>query len=242
MEIVGSTSDVIDFITVVDENKLVVCRLEDVKHKLSVYDLYSGKYLYAIPLPVGSMITGLTGRREDKIMFYNVSSYTSPSTTYKFDFASGQQSLFRETEIKGFDSSSLETRQVFYESFDGTKIPMYILSKKCVALDGSNPLLLYGYGGFNISITPSFSATYVAFCLHLGGIVAVANIRGGSEYGNDWYYNGRLDKKQNVFDDFQAAAKYLVAKSYTSHSKIVINGGSNGGLLVGACVNQAPEL
>ncbi|KAJ3337301.1 hypothetical protein HDU91_001514, partial [Kappamyces sp. JEL0680] len=241
-EVIPEGKDVISFTTVVDGNKLIIARLADVKHVVTVHDLESGEQLYNLPLPVGSMVSSLTGKRKDKLAFYGAISYISPGIIYKYDFASNSQSVHRETVVKGLQSAALETKQVFYPSKDGTKIPMYLVYKKGLKLDGSHPCLLYGYGGFNISITPSFSPNFITFIQHMGGVVAVANIRGGSEYGTDWYYSGRLDKKQNVFDDFQAAAKYLHEHKYSSPAKTTINGGSNGGLLVGACLNQAPEL
>jgi prolyl oligopeptidase len=157
-----------------------------VKHVVTVYDLYSGANLYDIPLPVGSIINSLSGKRKENTMFYKVASYLSPGTIFKFDFEKQEQSVFKETDVKGLKANELETKQVFYESKDGTKVPMYIFHRKDLVLDGSNPALLYGYGGFNISITPSFSASWITFVQHMGGVVAVANIRGGSEYGNDW--------------------------------------------------------
>lgn len=141
-----------------------------------------------------------------------------------------------------FDASQYHTEQVFYPSKDGTKIPMFIVARKDMKKDGSNPVWLYGYGGFNISLNPSFSVARLIWLQNFGGIMAIPNIRGGGEYGEEWWYNGRCFKKQNVFDDFQYAAKYLISAQYSSASKIAINGGSNGGLLVGACINQAPEL
>ena len=144
--------------------------------------------------------------------------------------------------MKGFRADELETNQIFYESKDGTKIPMFLVHKKGLKLDGNNTTLLYGYGGFNISIEPYFSARWMTFVQHLDGVVAIANLRGGGEYGEEWYNAGRLKNKQNVFDDFQYAAKWLVSQNYTTPKKLVINGGSNGGLLVGACVTQAPGL
>jgi prolyl oligopeptidase len=241
-EVVKETEDVIAFSAVLDHNKLVIVRLQDVKHAVSVYELETGKFLYFLPVPSGCMINSLSGKRKSCEFFYSATSFISPGTSYRFDFKTQQQTVYRETQIKGLKSEELETTQVFYNSKDGTKIPMFLTHKKGIQLDGSNPVLLYAYGGFNHAVTPSFSASWVTFAQNMNGIVAVANIRGGSEYGQAWYDGGRLGKKQNCFDDFQSAAKFLVEKNYTTATKICINGGSNGGLLVAACANEAPEL
>lgn len=173
-------------------------------------------------------------------MFFGYTSFTFPSIIYKYDLANNISEMFRESEVD-FNPEDYVTKQVFYASKDGTKIPMFIVHKKDLAIDGNNPTLLYGYGGFNISLTPSFSISRLIF-LEKGGIYAVANIRGGGEYGEDWHKAGTILQKQNVFDDFIAAAEYLIAEKYTSPDKLAINGGSNGGLLVGACMTQRPEL
>jgi prolyl oligopeptidase len=242
-EIVGETSNVISFLAVADTDKLIIAYLEDVKHVCGVYSLYTGEKLYNIELPTGSMITGITAKRSLSDFFYQFSSFINAATTNHFDLKTKTPSLYRKTIVPGLKSDELETTQVFYKSKDGTTVPMFLIHKKGLKHDGSNVTLLYGYGGFNISITPSFAPNFLAFVQHLNGIVAVANIRGGNEYGEEkWYWQGRLDKKQNVFDDFQYAARYLIEQKYTSPSKLAINGGSNGGLLVGACLNQAPEL
>ncbi len=173
-------------------------------------------------------------------MFYTFTSFTYPSTIYKFDPAAGASEVFRRPEVK-FDPSAYETKQVFYPSKDGTKVPMFIVHKKGLALDGKNPTFLYAYGGFNISETPAFSVSNVIL-LENGGVYALANLRGGGEYGEAWHKAGMLDKKQNVFDDFIAAAEYLIKEKYTSTPRLAIAGGSNGGLLVGAAMTQRPEL
>jgi prolyl oligopeptidase len=248
VEVIAETDDVISFLVVADYDKLIVTRLQDVKHVSSVYSLYTGQKQYELPLPVGSMISQFKAKRTLGFIFYSFTSYTSPGTIYNFDLKSKTHSVYRVTKAVGL-CDDLETKQVFYTSKDGTKvynfnkIPMFLIYKKGLVLNSNNPVLLYGYGGFNISITPSYSQNFIMFVQHLNGVVAVANIRGGGEYGQDkWYAEGRLSKKQNVFDDFQYAAKYLIAEKYTTQKKICINGGSNGGLLVGACLNQAPEL
>jgi len=168
----------------------------------------------------------------------------SPGTIFRFNFdeIGTEPSVFIDTKIDGFNPDHFQTEQVFYKSKDGTSIPMFIVSKKGLVKNAKNPVWLYGYGGFEIPMQPSFSAIRLTWMKHLDGIYALANIRGGGEYGEDWHKAGVKEKKQNVFDDFHSAALYLVENSYTSHNLISINGGSNGGLLVGACINQRPEL
>ncbi|KAJ3394873.1 hypothetical protein HDU84_005808 [Entophlyctis sp. JEL0112] len=242
IEIIPESDNPLDFVNVVDKNNLVLVYLKDVKHVVKVHDLITGEFLKDISLPSGSIIKGMSGNRKDTEMFYSFGSFVSPGIIRRYDFTNNEDTKFRETSVKGFDSTIFDVNQVFYNSEDGTIIPMYIINKKGVALDGKNPTLLYGYGGFNISILPSFSVGWLTFIEKFNGIVAVANIRGGAEYGQAWYDAGRLFKKQNCFTDFQYAAKYLISNGYTNPAKLAINGGSNGGLLVGACLNQAPEL
>src|SRR5690606_13084634 len=167
-------------------------------------------------------------------------NYVNPGTIYKYEIASGKSEIYKKPEVQ-FDPTKYESKQVFYTSKDGTKVPMIITYKKGIKLDGTNPTMLYGYGGFNISLTPSFSVSNVIL-LEQGGVYAVANLRGGGEYGENWHLAGTKLKKQNVFDDFIAAAEYLISEKYTSSEKLAISGGSNGGLLVGACMTQRPEL
>ena len=193
-----------------------------------------------LALPGIGSVDVIQGRQGDDEMFYSFTSFLYPTTIYRFDLKSRRNEVFRAPKVD-FDPNAYETRQVFYNSKDGTRIPMFITARKGVALDGTNPTLLYAYGGFNISITPSFSPANVAW-LEMGGIYAVPNIRGGGEYGKEWHEGGMLAKKQNVFDDFIAAAQYLIAQKYTSTPKLAIRGGSNGGLLIGAVLNQRPDL
>jgi prolyl oligopeptidase len=182
----------------------------------------------------------IQGRQGDDEMFYSFTSFLYPTTVYRYDVNSRRNEVFRAPKV-AFDPSPYETRQVFYTSKDGTRVPMFITSKKGIHLDGTNPTLLYAYGGFNISITPAFSAANVAW-MEMGGIYAVPNLRGGGEYGKEWHEGGMLAKKQNVFDDFIAAAEFLIKEKYTSTPKLAIRGGSNGGLLVGAVMTQRPDL
>ena len=193
-----------------------------------------------LPLPGIGSVDVIQGRQGDDEMFYSFTSFLNPTTIYRFDLKSRRNEVFRSPKVD-FDPSLYETRQVFYNSKDGTRIPMFITAKKGLVLDGNNPTLLYAYGGFNISMTPSFSPANIAW-LEMGGIYAVPNIRGGGEYGKEWHEGGMLAKKQNVFDDFIAAAQYLIAQKYTSTPKLAIRGGSNGGLLIGAVLNQRPDL
>jgi prolyl oligopeptidase len=200
----------------------------------------SGKLEHHIALPAVGTATGFGSKKTDNFFFYSFTSFTYPSTIFKYDIKTGKSELFRKSEVK-FDPAAYETKQVFYPSKDGTKVPMFITCKKGLKPDGNNPTLLYGYGGFNINMTPAFSITNIPF-LEAGGVYCVANLRGGAEHGEDWHKAGMLDKKQNVFDDFIAAAEWLIKEKYTSPAKLAIRGGSNGGLLVGACMVQRPEL
>ncbi|XP_047243151.1 prolyl endopeptidase [Girardinichthys multiradiatus] len=235
--------DVIVFATCTYSSYLFVCFLHDVKNVLKMYRLSSGEELRTFPLDVGSIV-GFTGRKRDSEIFYYFTSFLSPAIIYHCDLTKEplQPHVFREVTVKGFTPADYQTTQIFYPSNDGTQIPMFIVHKKGIKLDGTHPGFLYGYGGFNISITPSYSVSRLIFVRHLGGVLAVANIRGGGEYGETWHKAGMLASKQNCFTDFQCAAEYLIKEGYTSPSKLTINGGSNGGLLVAACVNQRPEL
>jgi prolyl oligopeptidase len=220
-------------------NKLFAGYQKDVSSHIYQYDL-TGKQEKEIELPGIGTAGGFGGSKNDAETFYSFTSFTVPSLIYKYDIASGKSELFKKIEFPA-DLSSFETKQVFYPSKDGTKIPMFIVCKKGIELNGNNPTLLYAYGGFNISITPSFSTSKIAF-LEQGGIYVVANLRGGGEYGEDWHKAGMLEKKQNVFDDFIAAAEYLIKEKYTSADKLAIQGRSNGGLLIGAVMTQRPDL
>ena len=201
-----------------------------------------GGFIFRGELPLAGIgaVGEIHGRQGDDELFYSFTSFLSPTTIYRYDLSSRRNEVFREPKV-AFDPSVYETRQVFYNSKDGTRVPMFITAKKGIPLDGNNPTLLYAYGGFNISMTPSFSPANLAW-LEMGGIYAVANLRGGGEYGKAWHEAGMLAKKQNVFDDFIAAAQYLIQQKYTSTPKLAVRGGSNGGLLVGAVETQRPDL
>lgn len=218
--------------------KLVCNYLKDASTQLKIYTL-EGKPAGEIKLP-GLGSASISGRHDSNEAFFSYSSFTNPGFTYRYDMESGNSTLFRKPQLQ-FDTSNFETTQVFYKSKDGTKIPMFLSHKKGLKLDGSNPTYLYGYGGFNVSLTPSFSLANILW-MEMGGIFAQANLRGGGEYGRAWHRAGTKHNKQNVFDDFIAAAEYLIAKKYTSTPKLAIGGGSNGGLLVGACMAQRPDL
>ncbi len=194
-----------------------------------------------VNLPGIGSVSGFDGNMDDKELFYTFSSYTYPPTIFRYDIATEKSSVFKSPTIPSYDPKAYETKQVFYPSKDGTMVPMFITHKKGIELNGENPVLLYAYGGFNISMTPGFSAVNLTW-LEQGGIYAVANLRGGSELGEKWHEAGMLEKKQNVFDDFIAAAEYLVSQKYTNPKKLAIQGGSNGGLLIGAVINQRPDL
>ena len=201
---------------------------------------YNGRNKKEIQLPGLGSAGGFSGKEHHETLFYSYTSFVYPNTIFKYDIASGKSTLFHETSLN-FDPTDYEERQVFYESKDGTKVSMFIVHKKGVALDGTNPCYLYGYGGFNVSLSPFFSSSRLIL-LENGGVFALPNLRGGGEYGEAWHQDGMLFKKQNVFDDFIAAARYLIDHKYTASDKLAIAGGSNGGLLVGACMTQQPDL
>ena len=219
--------------------KLLVEYTKDACSHDYIYDL-DGKSEEEIKLPGIGTVGGFSGRPEDKTAFYAFTSFTFPTTIYKYDIDTKISSELYKPEMN-FDFNKYTTEQIFYKSKDGTKVPMFIVHKKDLKLNGNNPTLLYGYGGFDISINPAFSISRLIL-LENGGVLAIANIRGGSEYGEEWHKAGMLEKKQNVFDDFIAAAEYLINNKYTSPKKLAINGASNGGLLIGAVINQRPDL
>lgn len=213
--------------------------LKDASTNIIQFDL-SGKKVGEVKLPAIGTVDGFGGYKDDKEFFYSFSNFTTPGTSYRYNIEKAESTLYKKAGLK-VNTDDFVTEQVFYPSKDGTKVPMFIVHKKDIKLDGNNPVYLYAYGGFQISLTPGFSLSRLLF-LERGGIYVQPSLRGGSEYGEAWHKGGMLDKKQNVFDDFIAAAEYLIKEKYTNPSKIAISGGSNGGLLVGACMTQRPDL
>jgi len=219
--------------------KLFVTYMKDVTHRVYVHDL-TGKLEREIELPTLGRVGGFGGRPEDTEVFYTFFSFTYPPTVFRYDIAGGRSTVYRRTEVP-FDPTQFETKQVFFPSKDGTRIPMFLVHRKGLELDGQRPTLLYAYGGFNITSGPSFNPLLVSL-LEQGGVYALANLRGGGEYGEEWHRAGMLLEKQNVFDDFIAAAEWLQSNGYTSRERCALQGGSNGGLLVGAVMTQRPDL
>jgi len=237
-EIIPQAAETLDDVSLLN-NQFVVAYLKDAYTQIQIFDL-KGDLIRAIPLPGIGSVSGFNGKRYDTETFYGFTSFTTPTTIYRYDLAKGESTVFRQPQVD-FDPNDYETEQIFYSSKDGTRVPMFITHKKGLALNGQNPTYLYGYGGFNISLTPTFSVSNLVW-MELGGIYAVPSLRGGGEYGEAWHQGGTKLNKQNVFDDFIAAAEWLVDHQYTSPAKLAIGGGSNGGLLVGACMTQRPEL
>ena len=237
-EIIPESEDVLEGVQIIHD-EFVAHYMHDAHSRLRLFAL-DGRFLTDVALPTLGAVASISGERKDDAMFYAFTSFLYPTTIFRYDFRQGTSSVFKAPAID-FDPSGYETKQVFYTSKDGTRVPMFVTHKKGIKLDGSNPTYLYGYGGFNISLTPSFSVSVLAW-LELGGVYAMPNLRGGGEYGEAWHQAGMHEKKQNVFDDFMAAAEYLIAQGYTSPAKLAVGGGSNGGLLVGAAITQRPEL
>jgi prolyl oligopeptidase len=219
--------------------RLLANYLVDVKEEVAIHGL-DGRKLGMLPLPGIGQVAGMTGRHDSPEVFFGFTSYLVPGSVYRYDVRTGKVDTFFAPDVP-FDASRYETEQVFYPSKDGTRVPMFVVHKKGLARDGTNPTMLYAYGGFNVSLQPGFSASVAAW-LEMGGVYAVPNLRGGGEYGEAWHQAGKLERKQNVFDDFIGAAEYLVAQKYTAPAKLAIRGGSNGGLLVGAVMTQRPDL
>lgn len=237
-DVVPETGNVMNSISFVN-GKFTVQFMKDAHEIVYIYDKF-GNFENEIKLPTIGSVSGLNGRKNFKEVFYTFTSFTYPPAIYKYDLENKSTVVFRETEVN-FNPKDYESKQVFYGSTGGAMIPMFLVYKKGLQLNGNNPTLLYGYGGFNVSQTPSFSATKILF-LENGGVYALACLRGGGEYGEEWHKAGMQLNKQNVFDDFIMAAEYLITEKYTTQEKLAIQGGSNGGLLVGAVINQRPEL
>ncbi|HVP11223.1 MAG TPA: prolyl oligopeptidase family serine peptidase [Phycisphaerae bacterium] len=237
-EIIPQTTETLEGVSVV--NDMFICSyLKDAYTQVKIHDL-SGKPVRDVKFPCIGTAGGFGGKRKDKETFYSFTSFSYPTTVYRYDMVTGESTVFKRPTVD-FNSDEYETKQVFYTSKDGTKVPMFIVYKKGLKLDGSNPTLLYGYGGFDVSLTPSFSISRAVW-MEMGGVYAMANLRGGGEYGKAWHDAGRLVNKQNCFDDFIAAAEWLIANKYTKKDKLAVLGGSNGGLLIGAVETQRPDL
>jgi prolyl oligopeptidase len=237
--VIPETKEKLDNVGIVG-NQIFAHYLKDASTVIKRYGL-NGDYLGEVPSPAIGTMSGFGGKRSDMETFYSFSSFNTPSVIYKYDIKSNKSTIFKKVDL-AFDPSNIEIKQVKFKSKDGTMVPMFLAYKKGLNLAATdNPVFLYGYGGFNISLTPSFSIPY-AYFIQQGGIYAMVNLRGGSEYGEEWHSNGMLEKKQNVFDDFIGAAEYLIENKYTNKNKIAIHGRSNGGLLVGACMTQRPDL
>ena len=237
-EIIPQSSDVLSSTDLVG-GKFLANYLKDAHTEVKVFDL-AGKLESTVKLPGLGTATGFEGKRSDEETFYSFASFTTPTTIYRYQVASGKSEVYKSPKVD-FDPNDYATEQVFYKSKDGTRVPMFISYKKGLKKDGRAPAFLYGYGGFNISITPAFSVSNLVW-MEMGGVFAVPNLRGGGEYGEDWHKAGTKLIKQNVFDDFISAAEWLIENKYTSTPKLAIGGGSNGGLLVGACITQRPDL
>ena len=236
--VVPEAKETLDGVSFIN-HQFIASYLQDAHAQVKVYDT-RGQLVRELQLPGIGAVGGFTGRQDDKETFYSFASFTVPATIYRLDLTTGKSTVFRQPKVD-FNPNDYETKQVFYNSKDGTRVPMFITHKKGLKLDGQNPTYLYGYGGFDIAETPAFSVSNLVW-MEMGGVYALANLRGGSEYGKEWHEAGMKLKKQNVFDDFIAAAEWLISNKYTSTPKLAIGGGSNGGLLVGAVLTQRPEL
>eukprot|EP01023_Acetabularia_acetabulum_P003193 TRINITY_DN11349_c0_g1_i2.p1 TRINITY_DN11349_c0_g1~~TRINITY_DN11349_c0_g1_i2.p1 ORF type:complete len:835 (-),score=107.60 TRINITY_DN11349_c0_g1_i2:1168-3591(-) len=237
--------DLLKWVCALKGDFAVTCYLSDVVDQLELRKLSTGELIKQFEMPYIGSVTGFSGNRKSNEFFFKFQGFTDPGQIYRVnadDLPDLKLNLLRLTKLEGYDSSQLETKQVFVKSYDGTKIPMFIIYKKGTIFDGTNPTMLYGYGGFNISLNPSFSVSRLCFILGYNGVYAIANLRGGGEYGTDWRDAGSVLNKQNVFDDFHSCAEFLVDNKYCSSKTLTIKGGSNGGLLVGACINQRPDL
>jgi prolyl oligopeptidase len=237
-ELIPQAAEKLEGVSVVND-QFIASYLKDARSQVKVFRL-DGRSVREVELPGIGSISGFGGKRRDRETFYAFTGFTTPTTIYRYDAASGRSVVFKQPKVD-FNPNDFETRQVFYPSKDGTRVPMFIVHKKGLKLDGNNPTYLYGYGGFNVSTVPAFSVGNLVW-MELGGVYASANLRGGGEYGEDWHKAGTKLQKQNVFDDFIAAAEWLIANKYTSTPKLAIGGASNGGLLVGAAITQRPEL
>ncbi|MEH2400896.1 prolyl oligopeptidase family serine peptidase [Nostoc sp.] len=237
-EIIPQSTETLESVGILN-NQFVADYLKDAHSQIKIFDL-KGAFIREVELPGLGSAGGFGGKRNDTETFYIYTSFTTPGTIYRYDMITGKSTIFRQPEVD-FNPDDYETKQVFYDSKDGTRVPMFITHKKGIKLDGNNPTYLYAYGGFNASMTPSFSVSLLVW-MEMGGVYAMPNIRGGGEYGEEWHQAGMKDKKQNVFDDFISAAEWLIANKYTKTDKLAIAGGSNGGLLVGACMAQRPDL
>ncbi|MCI0523804.1 MAG: prolyl oligopeptidase family serine peptidase, partial [Acidobacteria bacterium] len=237
-ELVPQATETLEGVSLVGDH-FIASYLKDARAQIKLFDL-NGKFAREVDLPGIGTAAGFGGKRKDTETFYAFTSFTTPTTIYRYDLKIGKSAIYRKPKVN-FDPNAFETRQVFYKSKDGTRVPMFITHKKGLKLDGQNPTLLYGYGGFSVSLTPAFSISNLVW-MEMGGVYAQPNLRGGAEYGEEWHLAGTKSKKQNVFDDFIAAAEWLIANKYTSTPKLAISGGSNGGLLVGASITQRPDL
>ena len=238
VDVIPEQEDVLSFVKIINK-KFVVGSMHNAYNKLAIYDL-NGTLQKDVPLPAYITLTDVSGKKEGNTMFVGYTSYLSPTTIARYDFEKDElEPIFNKENL--FETEDYETTQVFYPSKDGTSIPMFLTHKKGLELTANHPVLLYGYGGFNVSLTPAFSPS-VRMWLESGGVYAVASLRGGGEFGDDWYNAGTLENKQNVFDDFIAAAEWLIEQNYTNSGKLAIMGGSNGGLLVATCITQRPDL
>ena len=237
-EIIPQAAETLESVGLLN-NQFVADYLKDAHSQIKIFDI-NGAFVREVELPGIGSAGGFGGKRYDTETFYSFTGFTIPVTIYRYDMVTGASTIFRESQVD-FNPTEYETKQIFYTSKDDTQVPMFITHKKGIKLDGNNPTYLYGYGGFNVSLTPSFSVGQLVW-MEMGGVYAVPNLRGGGEYGEEWHQAGMKLKKQNVFDDFISAAEWLITNGYTSPSKLAIGGGSNGGLLVGACMAQRPDL